>query len=145
MNKILLFFVILFLLLNFNKEKFTYDFTCVTSEEDTNYINLIQETYNELEKDNLLTNKSYETYKLLDIYNILLCDIQNTDSCPNIQELKIITYIEYDLEYRIDILFNYLIDLTTTLINEISTKEYYNNNNLQILENIKLQFQLLCL
>ena len=142
--------IFIYLLLNtfkFNYETFDfYNFKCI-SDESYIYIRNIKNIKKNLQNDRLLISKPYECNKLLDLYDILLCDLKKND----INLLEITELIEIDTNYDnkiayINTIFEKLVLKSEDIINNISklsvdvTNERYLTPNKIIFENIKTEF-----
>jgi len=129
------------------KESFDpYNFTCMP-QENYIYTTNIKTIKNNLVNDGYLSSTMFESEKLLNIYDTLLCDLKNVN-INNVYDMNIITHLEIALDTNnivalIDKIFNKINDTTNILINQISkvsieeTNNKYLIYNTQLLENIK--------
>lgn len=142
--------ILVYLLLDFIdniKESFDqYNFNCM-SQNDFIYTINIKTIKENLENDGYLSSDIFESERLLEIYDILLCDLQNLNK-NNLYEMKIISNLQIIVDTDniiefINKIFNKLNDTTTEIITKISkisyeeTREKYLKLNTVILENIK--------
>ena len=150
LKKLKIFIFILILMYFFfkkNNENFTfYSFSCI-SNNDFIYIKDINEIKNHLETDKFILTKSYECQKLLNLYDVIICDLKKK---KNLNSLDITKYLDVQknkskFNYINNIFLSLKIELEK-LINEISnlsndvTLERYLNPNVNIIENIKNEF-----
>ena len=129
------------------KESFDpYNFKCMP-QDNYIYTTNIKKIKNNLVNDGYLSSDTFESDKLLNIYNILLCDLKNIN-IDNAYDMKIISHLEIPLDtnnivHLIDKIFYKINNTTDTLINKISkvsneeTNNKYSIYNTQLLENIK--------
>ena len=116
-------------------------------DNNYSYVENIKRIKVNLENDGYLTTDTYESQRLLQIYNIILCDLKNLNK-NNLFEMKIISYLEIIINNEntmgtIDKIFSKIRDTTNKLILNISKISYDETNdkylriNSLILENIK--------
>ena len=128
-----------------------HTFKCIQDEKFI-YIESIREIEKNLVNDGYLESDSFETGKLLQIYDIILCDIKNI-SKDNIFYIKIVSHLEIVLNTNnilevVDIIINKCLEETNKIIKDISKvseEETYNkylNLNTFIFENIKQEILL---
>ena len=128
-----------------------YSFKCIQDEKFI-YIESIREIEQNLVNDGYLETDSFETGKLLQIYDIILCDLKNISN-DNIFYLKIVSHFNIVLNTNnilevVDVIINKCLEETNKIIKDISKvseEETYNkylNLNTFIFENIKQEILL---
>ena len=132
---------------SFSDKNNLFKFKCVNDNE-YNYTNNIKLINDNLHIDGYILSKSFESNKLLKIYDTLICDL-NSLTKETIFDMRIINLLSINLDNQkssyevIEIIFENLKIITEDLINDISIvsventnqKYFYPNNN--ILNNIK--------
>ena len=128
------------------KENFNlYSFKCIDNNSYS-YLKEIIKIKNNLENDRFIMTKSFECEKLLQIYDIITCDLQKNElSSLNITDYLKIEYDPNKLNY-INNIFSLIEIESKTLINTISnlsddiTLTRYINPNINIIQNLKNEF-----
>lgn len=140
--------IIIYLILQFYDsytENFqSFIFKCIPNNSTT-YMNYIYDIKKKLENDGYILTKSFECIQLLNIYDILLCDLNN-----KIDEMKIISFLNLnnlvkkkDKFQIIEIIFDKISLNNENLLKSIvsvENKESYNKYfipNENLLNNIK--------
>lgn len=132
---------------NFSNNNNLFKFKCVNNNE-FNYTNNIKFINDNLHVDGYILSKSYESNKLLKIYDTLICDLNNLTK-ENISNMKVINLLSISLDpiksnYEIiELIFEDAKIKTENLIKEISSVSVENTNqkylypNKHILNNVK--------
>lgn len=140
--------IIIYLILQFydsHTENFqSFIFKCIPNNSTT-YMNNIYDIKKKLENDGYILTKSFECIQLLNIYDILLCDLNN-----KIDEMKIISFLNLnnlvkkkDKFQILEIIFDKISLNNENLLKSIvsvENKESYNKYfipNENLLNNIK--------
>lgn len=129
---------------SYNENFQSFFFKCIPVNETT-YMNDINDIKKNLENDGFIITKSYESIQLLNIYDTLLCDLNN-----NINDMKIIEFLKLDLDFKkkenyeiINIIFENVLANTEMLLESlISVRNQENFDkyfipNTNLLNNIK--------